>query len=198
MLNLFKSARLAKACKAIESDNLEQLSKLLKKLGTDEINQPVSETLPTLTEFCILKQSAKALKLVLQHGGSPDQQSKNHPDLSLYKLALQSENSLTLLTPLLENGQNHDCQALLKESFNQCESNQLMLHISLLLQHGAEITDDTVHSALSSGELPLINFLFNSGATLPEDINSRGYKEEIIRYAEKCVEDLKIRQMFLT
>ena len=198
MLNLFKSDRLAKACKAIESDNLEQLSKLLKKLGTDEINQPVSETLPTLTEFCILKLSAKALKLVLQHGGSPDQQSKNHPDLSLYELALQSENSLTLLTPLLENGQNHDCQALLKECFNQCASNQLMLHISLLLQHGAEITDDTVHSALSSGELPLINFLFNSGATLPEDINSRGYKEEIIRYAEKCVEDLKIRQMFLT
>ena len=198
MLNLFKSDRLAKACKAIESDNLEQLSKLLKKLGTDEINQPVSETLPTLTEFCILNQSAKALKLVLQHGGSPDQQSKSQPDLNLYELALQSEISLTLLTPLLESGQNQDCQALLKECCNQCQPNQLMLHIALLLQHGAEITDDTVHSALISGELPLINYLFNSGATLPEDINSRGYKEEVIRYAEKCVEDLKIRQMFFT
>lgn len=192
MLKLFRSDRLAKAHKAIETDNLEKLSDLLKKLSEDEINQPVSDSIPPLIEVCILRQSAKALKLVLEHGGSADQNT------NLYSIALQQNKSLSLLTPLLQYGKEYDAQALLVECFTRCDPSQLMLHISVLLQSGAHINEQIAHNALSTEDLSLINFIFNSGAELPTNIEERGYKAEIIAYAEKCVADLQIRKMFLS
>jgi len=197
MLNLFKTDRIAKAYKAIQADNLDQLSALLDKIAADEINQPVSDTLPSLVEVCILEQSPKALRLVLQKGGCADQQALSNPALNLYSLALQMDNSLPLLGALLEKGQHYSSQTLLTESLDACPNNQLMLHISLLLQYGAEITEPVIHHAFQHDDFPLINFLFNSGAELPQDIDEKNYQAGTVSYAKRCVEDLKIRKMFL-
>lgn len=191
MLKLFRSDHLAKAYKAIETDNLDKLSNLLKKLPEGEINKPVSDSTPSLVEACIIKQSPKALRLVLEHGASTDQAT------DLYTLSLQQDKSLPLLTHLLHFGKEYDSQKLLAACFNHCKPSELMLHISLLLQSGAHIDEQSIHSALSTEDLALVNFIFSSGAALPENLNEKDYKAEIIAYAEKCVADLKIRQMFL-
>ena len=197
MLNLFKSDRLAKAYKAIQTGDTEQLLKQLKKISPDEINQPVSDTIPGLVESCVLEQQPKALELVLKHGASANTPCLSHSDLSLATLALQKEKSLPLLTQLLQAGCKEDKQELLHLCFEQCDEQQLMLHISLLLQSGAQLDAALLHKGLQTGQLPLIHFLVNSGAPVPEDIEQQGYSDEIISYAKRCAEDLKIRKMFL-
>lgn len=198
MLNLFKSDRLGKAYKAIEAQNMEQLCQQLKKITDSEINQPVSDQVPPLAEACILKQNSKALRWVLEHGASADIKAHSTPDSSLYQLALQQPQSHALLSQLLSYGKQYDTQSLLTQCFAHCDSQQVMLHISLFLQYGATVTDEIVHQALASANLPLINFLFNSGAELPEELENKGYSEEVISYARRCAEDLKIRRMFLS
>lgn len=198
MFNFFKSDRLAKAYKAIENGNLDKLADLLKKIETSEINTVVSDQIPSLAEHCVLSHNPKALKLVLDHGGSADLIPKTKSANNLYSLALQQQASHALLSPLLSHGTEANIQQLMLECFDSNDEQQRMLIISLLMQHGATIDDELVHLAMKSENLPLINLLFNSGACLPTDIQDKGYKEEVLAYAQKCVEDLKIRQMFLS
>jgi hypothetical protein len=197
MFNFFKSDRLAKAYKAIESDNLEQLANILKKIEPSELNTVVSDQIPSLAEHCVLSSNPKALKLVLEHGASADLTPETKAVNSLYSLALQQKASHALLSPLLSHGNEANMQQLMLECFESNDDQHRMLNISLLMQHGAAIDNDIVHLAMETENLPLINFLFNSGANLPDDIQDKGYKEEVVAYAQKCVEDLKIREMFL-
>lgn len=198
MFNFFKSDRLAKAYKAIESDNLEQLTNILKKIEPSELNTVVSDQIPSLAEYCVISSNSKALKHVLEHGGSADLIPETKSANSLYSLALQQPTSHALLSPLLSHGNEANIQQLMLECFESNDDQQRMLNISLLMQHGAIIDNEIVHLALEAENLPLINFLFNSGASLPDDIKDKGYKEDVVAYAQKCVEDLKIRQMFLS
>lgn len=198
MFNFFKSDRLGKAYKAIESEDLEQLAHQLKKIDSSEINSPVSDQIPSLVEHCVLAQNTKALKLVLNHGGSADLTPRSEATDNLYSLALQQPCSHSLLSPLLSHGAEFNTQKLMLECFESNNEQQRMLNISLLMQHGATVDNEIVHLAMATEHLPLINVLFNSGARLPDDILDKGYKEEVITYAQKCAEDLKIRQMFLS
>lgn len=197
MLKLFKSDQLAKASKAIETDDLERLQKHLKKISSDQIDQPVAENSPALAELCILAQSAKALKQVLEHGANPNTQSVSQPQLSLSQLALTQETSLPLLTALYNAGCQTDPTSLLKPCFSHCREQELMLHLSLLLQQGANLDDELTDCALRTENRALIHFIINSGASKPEGLETGDYSDETLSYALKCWDDLRIRQMFL-
>jgi hypothetical protein len=195
VLNLFKNDRIAKAYQAILADDKDKLLKQLQKIKATEINNPSSETTPGLVEACIIQQRPKLLTLVLAHGASPTGISLN--DIPFAALAFQQENSLSLLTALLQAGNNEKREPLLNLCFDHCPPTQRMMHISLLLQHGAKINDTLLTQALVLGERPLIHFLINSGAILPTPPPDDTTNEEMLVYARKCAEDLKIRQMFL-
>ncbi|WP_415905067.1 hypothetical protein ACMXYW_02305 [Neptuniibacter sp. QD48_55] len=198
MFKLFKSDRLAKAFKAIDADDLTKLQKHLQKLEPEEINQPVSDDTAPLAEVCILKQAPKALKLVLNFGANADQMSHTNPTLSLAELSLGQEKSLPLLTALYTAGAKTDPTPLLQQCFDHCSEQELMLHLSVLLQYGGQLDDELVHKALASDQLPLIHFIINSGASCPDDIDKHNYPEETLNYAKKCWDDQKIRAMFLS
>jgi len=197
MLKFFKSDRLAKAYKAIEADDLAKLQAHLQKLDKEEIDQPVSDDKPSLSEICILQQSPKALKLVLNFGANPDLDSRTER-LSLAELSLRQEKSLPLLTALFAAGAKTAATPLLQQCFEYCNEQELMLHLSVLLQYGGQLDDAITHKALASNHLPLIHFMINSGATQPLDIAQHNYPEETLNYANKCWEDQKIRAMFLS
>ncbi len=133
VLKFFKSDRLAKAYKAIETNDLDKLQKQLQKVNSDEINNAVSDSTPPLAEVCIRLQTAKALKLVLNAGADPDLTSTANPGLNLTELALQQQNSLPLLTALFDAGSKADPNTLLEKCFDECPDQEVMLHLSLFL-----------------------------------------------------------------
>ncbi|PIE23383.1 MAG: hypothetical protein CSA60_04465 [Neptuniibacter caesariensis] len=197
MLKLFKSDPLAQACKTIDSGDMQKLAQCLRKISTDELNQPVSDTQPPLAEYCIRQQSPSALKLVLNHGANPNLQVQKDKHNSLTQLALAQDNSLPLLTALYNAGSEADPTQLALQCFDYCEPNTLMLHLSFLLQQGARLNSKIVHQAFIRADLQLIHFIINSGANKPEDFYEQDYSEQVVSYAEKCWQDLEIRKMFL-
>ena len=197
MLNIFKSDRLAKAYKAITAKDNEKLLKQLQKMDAAEIDAPVSENTPCLVECCLLQQDVKALKLLIEFGANIEQNSQTQPQLSLMQLALAQEKSLALLGELLHANHHYNLQPLMTECFDTCSEQELMLHLSLLLQQGAQLDDSLMHKALHTGRQPLVHFMINSGADKPQNLEAHSHDPEILAYANKCWEDKKIREMFL-
>lgn len=195
MLNLFKNDRIAKAYQAILADDKDKLLKQLQKIKATEINNPSSETTPGLVEACIIQQRPKLLTLVLAHGALPTGVSLN--DIPFAALTFQQENSLSLLTALLQAGNNENREQLLNLCFDHCPPTQRMMHISLLLQHGAKINDTLLTQALELDERSLIHFLINSGAEIHALVHNKKIKPDAVDYARKCADDLKIRKIFL-
>ena len=195
MLNFFKSDRLAKAHQAIIANDREQLLKQLNKMKPNEVDLPVSDSTAGLIETCISLQRPKLLSLVLEHGATPSGTTSDNTPYAIF--ALKQEQSLSLLTALLTAGNNEDRDTLLKHCMKHSSEAQRMLHISLLLQHGATINDALLIQALELGERPLIHFLINSGAELPQLPQEIEASDETLSYAKQCLEDLRIRKMFL-
>lgn len=195
MLALFKNDRLAKAYQAILSDDQDKLLKQLQKIKAEEIDKPTSSETPGLVEACIHQQKPKLLRLVLEHGASPSGTDINNTPYAI--LAVQKEESLGLLRELLKAGCNEERNHLLAQCFDHCPAAQRMLHIALLLEYGAVIDDQLLVKTLISGELPLIHFLINSGAQIPNNYPSEGISQEALSYAKKCAADIEIRNMFL-
>lgn len=135
---------------------------------------------------------------MLNFGANPGQTSHTNAALTLAELSLRQEKSLPLLTALYTAGAKTDPTPLLQQCFDHCSEQELMLHLSVLLQHGGQLDDKLVHKALASDQLPLIHFIINSGACCPDDIDQHSYSEETLNYAKKCWDDQKIRAMFLS
>lgn len=197
MLNLFKSDRLAKAHKAIMANDIELLAKLLKKIDQTEINQPVSEDKPSLLESCLIEQNRKALQLMLDYGASPIGKSLTQSKHSYFQLALTQKQSHSLLKVMLDDQKAPEIQQLLIDCFQLSSEHNLMLNIAVLLENGASVDNEVLHAALKLNQKPLIHYLINTGATLPEDVEEHGHNKALIDYAKKCSEDVKIRSMFL-
>lgn len=195
MLTLFKNDRLAKAYQAILADDQDKLLKQLQKIKKEDINKSTSEGTPGLVETCIQQQKPKLLHLVLKHGAAPSGTGLDNTPYAM--IAIQKDESLTLLGELLKAGNEEDKNHLLDQCFEHCPATQRMLHIALLLQYGAEIDQQTLIKALELGELPLIHFLINSGAELPANQPDDNITKESLEYAKKCAADLEIRKMFL-
>ena len=195
MLNLFKDKQLNKILCAIDEEDELALAKLLRKNSPEKLISQQIEQSVNLLQQAIISHKPKQLKLLLQHHANfalPITQAEGY-----LQLALQQENSLPLLNILLQFELNEDPQPLLDECFTHCSEQQLMLHLSLLLNAGARLTDAIFIQALNSEQRPLIHFLIQNGANMPENFAAITSSEETLNYAKKCVEDRKIREMFL-
>ena len=195
MLNLFKDKQLNKILCAIDEEDELTLAKLLRKNNSEKLIAQQIEQSVNLLQQTIISHKPKSLKLLLQHHADfalPITQAEGY-----LQLALQQENSLPLLNILLQFELNEDPQPLLDECFTHCSEQQLMLHLSLLLNAGARLTDAIFIQALNSEQRPLIHFLIQHGANTPENFAANTSSEETLNYAKKCVEDRKIREMFL-
>ncbi len=197
MLKIFANSRNAKLYEAIRTGELDKLSRLLAKFDSEQLSQPLQDQQSPL-EVAIRSQQAKALALLLQKKPATDQPCSSGESLTL--LALQQQDaSLALLSTLLQGGVEADSIKLATACFEYCEESQLMLHLSRLLQHDPALIEQPqlMLQGLASGSQPLLHFLINSGAVLPEQIDTSTCDPGLMQYARKCAEDRKIRQMFL-
>ena len=195
MLNLFKNKQLDKILGAIEDEDELGLAKLLRKISPEKLIAQQTEQNINLLELTITGHKVKSLKQLLQHHATLAVTTSE--GTGYLQLALQQENSLPLLDTLLKHGINEDPKPLMEACFIHCSEQQLMLHLSLLFNAGAQFTDDTFIQALNSEQRPLIHFLIQNGANMPVDMAAITSSEETLNYAKKCVEDRNIREMFL-
>lgn len=199
MFSFFKGKE-DKLIQAIEQGDLNNLGQLLNKFEAVAINSPIKDG-PCCIERAIRANQAKALGLILDKGGD----AKRHTiaDQPFCFLALEQADSLALLSALLKAGadvsKNYQQQSLLSYASEHCPAGQLMLHLSRLNQHGADISSEPhlISDALQQRDQPLIQFLINSGANLPTTLDEEQFDNEILQYAKRTQQDRDLRlQLF--
>ncbi|WP_372738247.1 hypothetical protein [Neptunomonas sp.] len=204
MLALFKKQKESKLLKAIETGDLNTLAKRLKQTDAQLLNQQ-TDRLSTI-EIAIRAGQAKALGMLIDAGASLEHlASTNEPYLLL---ALQQEHSLPLISVLLQSGA--DPQQIIKVSdthavtacFQHCSSTTLMLHLNRFIQYGMDLNQPdsqgltALEHALKTENKALLNFLIVSGADTPQ-VWPESTPEALKAYLNRCVDDMRIRQMFL-
>lgn len=197
MLRLFKSNTLVKAHQAMTAEDSIKFAQLLSKLSDAELQTPVSDELPSLLELSILHGQSKMLEQILQVQQTLPNNCDSRPELSLVQLVLQQPQSHALLSKLITALPKTERDTLADNCFTYCQENQLMLHLSLLSQQGIALQSEHLLTALKRQDKALIHFLINSDVALPEASEYEDADGEMVAYAKKCADDLKIRQMFL-
>lgn len=202
MFNALRQRKHTQRLNAIASGDLDALAKHLR--GSDKTWLDDIEASPLV---CAIEAGqAKALRLLLAAGANPNTLTTEQKPL--LQLALEQTNSLALISELLSAKADlhtaaeaagspitHLCLTLSPPA-------QWLLHLGRLLQHGADINtiDSDGHRlldlALAKQDQPLLQFLINSGAHLPEQWPDN-LPAELSAYLERCREDQRIRAMFL-
>lgn len=195
----FLKGREQKLIESIENGELDKLGPLLNKFDEQSLNSPVHQG-QTVMELAVYASQPHALALILSKGGRTDTLSATGEPLTA--LALTQTNSLPLLSVLLAAGADvhqpdRQGRGLLQLCVDNCASSQLPLHLSRLQQHGADLNSypTLLINALQQFDQPLIQFLINSGCSLPELPAS--IPAESISYARRLVDDYRIQQQFL-
>ncbi|MBR9884120.1 MAG: hypothetical protein GYB21_10895, partial [Oceanospirillales bacterium] len=90
-------------------------------------------------------------------------------------------------------------RSLLHWCFDSVKPEQLMLHLSRLVQHGADLShgDELVSLAMLENDQATVHFLIHSGAPLPEALDRINCSEAMRDYAKRCADDKRIREMML-
>lgn len=201
MLTLFKNARARRLTQALIDGDLNRLARYNGKVDAEQLRQPLAEQGNAL-ELTLDAGQPEALEWVLRHCPDADGNNARGEPYTLQAMRHPSR-SLALLSVLLQQGadpnRQHDRRTLLHWCFDLCAEEQLMLHLSRLAQHGAELADDgtLVERSLLSGQQPLIHFLIHSGAPLPQTLDTLELDEALKAYARRCAEDRRIREMML-
>jgi len=207
-MNFLNKRAIKKTASAISEGDLHLLKKQLSKLESEQLNSPLFEHQGgyiSAAELAIVSQQPKALEHLLQSNCSAKYESSDQP---LIYLALQQKQSLALLTVLLQQNSPTRFPGLEISSaefacFIYCPATSLMLHLSRLVEYGGELNqvNREGHSllllALATEQQSLLQFMINSGADIPHEIADNWCSSEIISYAKRCADDLKIRQMML-
>ncbi|MCV6587403.1 MAG: hypothetical protein OIF57_00025 [Marinobacterium sp.] len=196
----FLKGREQKLIDAIESGDMEQLTSLLNRPDNEALNSPL-KTCASAAEFAISCDQPTALALILQKGGDANQPTSTGEPLTT--LALRRSDSLNMLTTLLANGADiaaTDAQGatLLQQCATYCSSIQLPLHLSRLQQQGVDLNSEPalLLRALTAFDQPLIQFLINSGCTLPATLPAE-VPAQATQYAQRLISDYQIRQQLL-
>ncbi|WP_417225240.1 hypothetical protein [Amphritea sp.] len=207
-MSFFTRRNLNKLQQAVTEGDLNRLKKQFNKLDQALLteasfshqNQPCN-----LPELAIYAGQAKALEHLLQAGCA---MTASRTEPLLYQAIQQPQQSLALMTVLLQADiplayPDNDPQHALFACFRFCPINQLMLHLSRLNEYGADLNLPNAQGhtalllALQLEHKALIQMLINSGALLPETIPEGLCGDEIIGYAKRLADDLRIRQMML-
>lgn len=205
MLKSLFNSRHEKLASAISVGDGDRVARLLSKTSAEELQQPDGNG-QHLLERSIREQQAKILRLLLQKAPTPLPSAACGAPLTV--LALQQQGgSLNLLTALLQAGaevnQTYAGRPLLHHCAEYCNESELMLHLSRLLEYGAtiDLPDETgttlFAQQLASGNLPLLQFLLQSGATCEIQWLDNLTNPALATQLRRTLEDLRIRRLML-
>lgn len=190
--------------KAIAQDDPDQVAALLPKLDPALLLTAGADGRHPL-EAALTDARPRILELLLQRAPRPLAPARCGTPLSC--LALQQPDSLPRLTLLLQAGEDpnlcHDGQPLLHLCVEHCAPTRLMLHLSRLLQHGADINARAadgrtlLQRLLPQGDLALLQFLLQSGADCNPQWLDQLTDAELARQLRRILEDLRIRRLLL-
>ncbi|MBV1786795.1 hypothetical protein KQ940_01880 [Marinobacterium sp. D7] len=201
MLRIFRDARTAKLVTALNTGDRDTLAKLAGKMDSAQLSAPLSEGL-NAAEITLQAGQSAALTWVLERTELANGRSADGTPYTLLALR-HADQSLGLLSALLQAGADANARvegrSLLHWCFDNVKPEQLMLHLSRLVQHGADLSVETelVAEALRRSDQPCVHFLIHSGAPLPEPIELIDCSDELRAYAKRCAEDKRIREMML-
>jgi len=208
-MSFFTRRSLNKLQQAVISADLVLLKKQFNKLDPTLLAEhpfSIENRVCNLPELAIHAGQPASLKHLLSAGCCLD---ASHSDPLIYQALQHPQQSLKLLTVLLQADAplaypDRDPQHTLFACFRYCSSNTLMLHLSRLNEYGADLNQRDAEGntvlllALQSEHKPLVQMLINSGADMPATIPQGWCSEEIISYARRLTDDLKVRQMMLS
>lgn len=194
-----------KLATAIVKGDEERTVRLLGKLSADALQQVDNDGRPLL-ELAIRSRQPRILQLLLQRTPAPLPKASCGTPLTVLALQ-QTENSLHLLSALLRAGADsnliHTGRPLLHHCIEYCREAELMLHLSRLLEHGADINqpDKTgttlLLRLLPTGNLPLLQFLLQSGAKCEPQWLESMEDPALLSQLRRTLDDIKIRNMML-
>lgn len=195
MLKIFTASRHQKLVDAIIEADLDKLARLLSKFDAAALEGPLRDN-QSAAELAICARQSKSLELIMNQGCNANALTCDGLPLLLLTLQ-QPDNSLGLMTHLLRSGANANTEGVLSACFQYCSDTELMMHLSRLIEHGSQLTQDPelMPLALATERLDLIHFLVNSGAALPSNLAPESCSESTLAYAKRCSEDRKIRLM---
>ncbi|GAA0695081.1 hypothetical protein GCM10009104_23360 [Marinobacterium maritimum] len=204
MLTSLFDSRHERLLKAIDNNDLDKVAGLLAKIEAALLITPGKDGRHAL-EQALQAEEPRILELLLQKAPRPLPTGRCGTPLAC--LALQQANSLPHLTLLLQAGEDpnleHQGQPLLHLCIETCEPSRLMLHLSRLLQHGAEINrpDADGHTLmqrlLPHGDQALLQFLLQSGAECEEAWLEEVNNAELVTQLKRVLDDLRIRKLML-
>lgn len=190
--------------KAIHAEDVDKLVRLLAKLEPEVISAPDAEGLHAL-EHALKADEPKLLHLLLQKAQKPLPTGRCGTPLII--LALAHNDSLPRVHALLKAGEDanlvHQGQPLLHHCIEHCSSSGLMLHISRLLEHGADLNarDEEgralLEKLLPRGDQALLQFLLQSGADCEEEWLEQLEDESLALQLKRVREDIRIRKMMM-
>ncbi|WP_261842124.1 hypothetical protein [Aliamphritea ceti] len=209
-MQFFQQRRLSKLRQSILDGDIMAVKKQLKKLASDNEETLVLDTDSgniSPQELAIRSNQPQVLEHLLQAGFTANNTDSQQQPL-LY-LALQQEQSLALITVLLQAGavtEPGNLSGQLPETaLLACFKYQvspLTLHISRLAEQGANLqhTDkqgnNLLHQALQLEDQNLIQLLISSDLSMV-DLSPETYSPAIFAYAKRCAEDLRVRRLMM-
>ncbi|GGO86638.1 hypothetical protein GCM10011348_37920 [Marinobacterium nitratireducens] len=205
MLNPFRDSRPEKLLKALEQNDEAALVKVVAKTDAEFLGRPLRDGY-TAAELAIRAGRPKLLAQLLAAGADANGSGRDGRSL-LYCALQQPEASLALLDALLLSGADPNSPApeeppALHLCFDQCPPHRLMLHLSRLLQAGADIDArapdglSLIERAILTQRRELIHFVIHSGCAFPERAPG-SIDADTWDYALRCRQDYRIRQQFL-
>jgi len=208
MLKTLFNSRPEKLARAVTEGDEERLLKLLGNRPADEWLQVINAGGQHLLELSIRAGQPRILQLLLQRLPEPQVLPDASCGTPLILLALrQADNRLALLSTLLRAGADaslvHEGLPLLHHCVECCEENELMLHLSRLLEHGADINQPDADGStllirlLPGGNLPLLQFLLQSGARCEPQWLEALPDPVLATQLRRTLEDMRIRAMLL-
>ncbi len=204
MLTSLFDSRHERLLKAIANNDLDKVAGHLAKIEAELLTMPGRDGRHPL-EQALQAAPPRILELLLQKAPRPLPTAQCGTPLLC--LSLQQSDSLTRLTLLLQAGEDpnlaHQGQPLLHLCVEQCEPGQLMLHLSRLLQHGADINRPDadgltlMQRLLPHGDQALLQFLLQSGAECEQswlaELDDAGLASQL----KRVLDDLRIRKQML-
>lgn len=204
MLTSLFDSRHERLLKAIENNDLDKVVKHMSKLEPELLLTPGKDGRHPL-EAALTAEESRILELLLHKAPRPLPSAQCGTPLVC--LALQHPDSLPRLTMLLQAGENpdleHQGQPLLHLCVEYCDPGRLMLHLSRLLQQGADINRRNAEGMtllqrlLPKGDQPLLQFLLQSGAECEAHWLEEMENRELATQLNRVLDDLRIRQLMM-
>ncbi len=201
--SLFNSPQ-QRLIKAIQAGDVDKLARLLAKVEVDSIYEADTDGRHAL-EHALKAEEPRLLQLLLQKCQPPLPAASCGSPLTV--LALQQTQSLAQLSALLQIGENanlsHQGQPLLHHCADHCPPTSLMVHISRLLEYGADLDarDESGRALLEKlmpqGDQALLQFLIQSGADCEDAWLEQLEDEALALQLRRVREDIRIRKMML-